>query len=416
LLNKDSSLPIVTVQLYGVGGLLLEERQPEGISAFTASLLTAGTKERSKLDIARAIEDVGGSIQSGSNNNTYYVAIKVLKEDLGLALSILSDVVQNAQYPQEEIEKKRVETLSAIQSLDENWQIELFRLFKKNYFQNSPYGHERLGTIESVKAITREQLLTFYRRMANPGSSVLAVYGDFDPDSLLPQIQQKFAGWNTPPHQLSSWPNDTQPLNSSRLVEKKNEKTSAALFVGTNGLEIDSADRPALDLLNTILSGAGTPSGRLFEAMRGGKEDLVYLVGSFPFYGKNAGYFGILTQTTMGNLEKVQEIILHNLKRLQDEKVPGEELEGARNSLLTAHRMGLESITARAQSAAVNEALGLGYDYDEQYDKLIAGVDAEQIQQVAKKLLTHTLTIRTIPEHPVEALSIPPRADDLKVK
>jgi len=416
LLNKDSSLPIVTLQLYGLGGLLLEEQQPAGISAFTASLLTAGTIERSKLDIARAIEDVGGSIQSGSNNNTYYVSVKVLKEDLQLALNILADVVQNAQYPQEEIEKKRIETLSAIQSLDENWQIELFRLFKKNYFQNSPYGHERLGTIESVKLFTRAQLLTFYRLMVNPGSSALAVYGDLDAGTLLPQIEQAFADWETKPYQPPDWPNETDPLKTSQVVEKKNEKTSASLFVGTNGLDIGNADRPVLDLLNAILSGAGTPSGRLYEAMRGGTEDLVYLVGSFPFYGKNAGYFGIITQTTLGNLEKVQEIIIQNLKRLQDEKVSDEELEGAKNILLTAHRMDLESISSRAQSAAVNEVLGLGYDYDQRYAKLVEEVDAEKIQQLAKKLLTHALIVRTIPEHPIEVLSIPPQADDLKVQ
>ncbi|MGA7875168.1 MAG: pitrilysin family protein [Desulfoferrobacter sp.] len=416
LLKPDSSLPMVTVQLYGLGGLLLEAGQPAGISAFTSSLLTAGTVERSKLDIAKAIEDVGGSIQSGSNNNTYYVTIKVLKDDLDLALNILSDILRNSQFSEQEIEKKRIETLLEIQTLDENWQIEIFRLFKKNYFQNSPYGHERLGTADSVKELTREQLVAFYHKMVNPHSSVLAVYGDFAPEKVFTEIQTKLSGWNPKPSLPKTWPTETEPLKSNRTVEKKNEKTSAALFIGTDGLGLDSRSRPVLDVLNTILSGAGSPSGRLFEGLRGGKEDLVYVVGSFPFYGKDAGYFGVITQTTMANLEKVESIILHNLERLQQERVSDEELKIAKNMLLTAHRMGLESLTARAQSAAVNEALGLGWDYDQKYTKLVKEVEAKQIQDLAKELFAHTLTIKTMPENPVEALPVPHPANDVKMQ
>lgn len=416
LLKPDNTLPIVTLQLYGVGGLALEAGQPAGISEFVSSLLTAGTKARSKLDIARAIEDVGGSIQSGSNNNTYYVTINILKDDLDLALDILSDIVQNSQFPQQEIDKKRIETLLAIQTLDENWQIEIFRLFKKNYFKNSPYGHERLGTAETVKALTREELLSFYRKMVNPYSSALAVYGDFASEKVLTEIQNKFSGWKRQASLPQTWPNETAPLESNRAIEKKNEKTSAALFIGTNGLDLDSLKRPVLDVLNTILSGAGSPSGRLFEGLRGGKEDLVYVVGSFPFYGKDAGYFGIITQTTFGNLGKVEEIIFDNLQRLQREPVSDEELKTAKNLLLTAHRMSLESLTARAQSAAVNETLGLGWNYDKEYTKLVEAVDAQQIQDLAKELFTHTLVIKTIPENPVEALPVPPPTDDVKMQ
>jgi len=416
LLKQDNSLPIVTLQLYGLGGLAFEQGQPAGISALTSSLLTAGTKERSKLNIARAMEDVGGSIQSGSNNNTYFISIKVLKDDLSMALDILADIVQNSQFPKEEVEKKRVDTLRAISALDESWQSEIFRLFKKNYFKDSPYSNERLGTIESVQSITREQIIDFYRQMVNPHNSVLAVYGDFDVNKLSSEIERSFGGWNFPNFQPQTWKNETQQLASNLLVEQKNEKTSAALMIGTNGLDIDSKERPVLDVINTILSGAGTPSGRLFDALRGGQEDLVYLVGSFPFYGINAGYFGIITQTTMGNLENVQQIIVQNLQRLQTEQVSNEELKIAKNILLTAHHMGLESLGSQAQSAAVNEVLGMGWRYDQKYPELIEKVGTDEIQNLAKKLFTHTLVIRTIPEHPVEALPIPPQPDDLKVR
>lgn len=414
LLKQDNSLPLVTLQLYGVGGLAMQQGQPAGISALTSALLTAGTKKRSKMDIARAIEDVGGSIQSGSNNNTYFVSLRVLKDDLDMALNILADIVQNAQFPQQEIDKKRVDTLRAISSLDESWQTEIFRLFKKNYFKDSPYSQERLGTIESVEAITRDQIVEFFRQMVNPHNSVLAVYGDFDAKTVAKEIEKAFAGWKGQDLQPKISKKETQSLTADRSVEKKNEKTSAALMIGTNGLDIDSERRPVLDVINTILSGAGTPSGRLFESLRGGQEDLVYLVGSFPFYGKNAGYFGVITQTTLDNLEKVQRIILQNLQRLQTEPVSAEELKIAKNILLTAHQMDQEGVSSQAQSAAVNETLGLGWDYDGKYQELIEQVRIDDIQKLAKELFTNSLVVRIIPERPVEALPIPVQPDDLK--
>lgn len=414
LVKRDTSLPRVTIQLYGLGGLLLEQSQPPGISLFTASLLTAGTQKRNKLQIARAIEDIGGDIQSSSDNNTYHVAIRVLKEDLDLALDVLADVVRNSQFPKEEIEKKRQEMLLAIKRQDQSWQAEIMRLFKQSYFENSSYGHDRLGTVESVQSFTREQLIAFYRRMVNPHHSVLAVYGDVDTEKTAARIRDKFKTWSgqpTPPPELND---ETHPLASDRSVEKKNEKTSASLFIGTNGLGIHSPQRPVLDLLDAVLSGANNPYGLLFEALRGGKEDLVYVVSAFPFYGDKAGYFGVITQTTLGNLDKVQSIVMDKLRLMASQPVSDDDLRTAKNMVLAMHSMSMENLGTQAQSAAVNEVMGLGWSYDQQYPELIQNVTAEEIHELAKELFEHTLTVRTIPEHPVEILEAAPPKSDIK--
>lgn len=407
LLKRDDSLPLVTIQLYGLGGLLLEDSQKPGISAFTASLLTAGTQKRSKLEIAQAIESVGGAISGSSGNNTYNVSIKILKDDLDLALDILSDVVLNARFPEEEIEKKRQEILLAIQRQDEDWEGEIMRIFRENYFEHHSYGHNILGTNESVKSFSRSDIVHFFHRMVQPGHSVLAVYGDIDPTSVQKKIQQKFEAWKGEPVKLSEVKEQIPDLQTDRKVEKKNEKTSAALFIGTNGLALNDQERPVLDVIDALISGINYPSGRLHEALRGGNADLVYVIHAFPFYGVGTGYFGILTQTTMGNVEKVREIIIQNLARLKDEPVSQEELQSAIDMVITMHHLNLETLDAQGQSTAVNEILGLGWDYDQRYPELLRSVQAGDIQKLAQKLFAHTLLVRTLPEKPVEAL-IPP--------
>ncbi len=410
LLKADRSLPFVTIQLYGPGGLIMEKDAPPGISAFTASLLTAGTQKRSKLDIMRAIESVGGSIGAGSESNTYHVSVKVLKEDLDLALDILSDVVQNARFPEEEIARRRQDTLLAIQQQDENWQSEIGRMFKKNYFTNHPYAHDRLGTAESVKSFTRADILNFYHRMVDPSGAVLAVYGDINPDVVKTKIKNKFVGWKSSGQvALPQLPEETNQVSEDRVVEKKNEKSSAALFIGTDGLAISDKERAALDVLDSVLSGISYPTGRLEHALRGGNLDLVYTVHAFPFYGVNAGFFGVVTQTTLGNLPRVQDIILQNIKRLTEEPVPEGELETGKGIVVTMHHLGLESLGSQAQSAAVNEVLGLGWDYSKRYPEMVKAVTAQDVQNIAKKLFEHTLIVRTIPENPVEIMEAVPR-------
>jgi zinc protease len=404
VLKEDASLPVVNIQLYGLGGLLLEPSQQQGLSAFTTSLITAGTGSRSKLDIVSAIEDVGGSIGSRSDNSTYHVAIKVLREDLDTALDILSDIVRNATFPEAEIEKKRKEFLLAIQKQQESWQYELMDLFKKNYFSKSPYEHDRLGTEQSIRSLTRDDIVEFYRRMVNPSHSVIAIYGDIRADELLSKLKERFEPWQGDRVALQAWPDETHPLAANRTVEKKTEKTSASIFVGTNGLEISSEKRPLLDVLDAVLAGTSYPGGRLFEALRGGREDLVYLVGATPFYGMKAGFFGVISQTTLGNLDKVQKVILSHLKRVQDEPVPAKELETAKDMILTTHHLEQESLDSQAQNAAVDEALGLGWDYETRYPEMIRKVTARDVQNLAREILAHTLVVRTIPEKPVEIL------------
>ena len=402
LVKQDASLPLVTIQLYGLGGLLLEAPEQPGISNFTASLVTASTSVRSRQEILQAIEGMGGIISCGSQNNTYSITIKVLKDDLDQVLDILADVVKNAAFPEEEIERKREEILLAIQKIDESWQMEINRLFERNYFKNHPYAHDRLGTSDAVKSYTRQDLLDFYHRMMDPKRAVLAVYGDIESGATLEKIREKFKDWQPQSQTAPEWPDETHPLTAERTVEKASEKSSAALFIGMNGLDIRDAQRPVMDVLNALLSGIGQPSGRLFDALRGGDKDLVYVVHAYPFYGMNGGYFGVITQTTTGNLDRVQQIILDKLKGVTIEPISAEELERAKEMVLGMHRQTLETVDTQAWSAAFNELLGLGWDYDKRYPDLIRSVRAEDIQSLAGRLFEHPLLVRTIPEKPVE--------------
>ena len=195
LLKRSEAAPIVALSFVVKGGLRFEPADKPGLSHFMASLLTKGTKNRSKIELAKAIEDLGGSIQSGSGNNTVSISVVVLKEHLDVALDVLSDVVLNPTFPEDEIEKQRQERLLAIERLDEQWTTEITRLFKRHYYQKHPYKHDVIGSAEAVKGFSREEIREFYRSIMLPNNAVLAVFGDIDARDVTTRVKASFGAF-----------------------------------------------------------------------------------------------------------------------------------------------------------------------------------------------------------------------------
>ena len=407
LLKRNPSVPIVNFQVFGLGGQRFEPEHLEGVSSFTMELLTKGTRSRTKGDIAATIENLGGSLDSGSGRNTYYVSLSVLKDDADIGLELLADVLQNPSFPEEEIEKQKTDTLLAIRRLDESWENEVARVFRKHYYKHHPYKNDIIGTEEAISNMSRTDIMNFYQQMVMPNNAVLSVFGDMDPDKMATEVMSALGKWKKSKVTEPVISKITAPLARSERIEKKTDKVSAAIYLGTNGITLEDPERPTLDVIDAVVSGIGYPSGWLHEALRGGNRSLVYVVHAFPSAGIDGGHFAIITQTTMANYEKVVEIILAKLKKIQQQPLTREELSAAKNMVVTMHEMSLETNGAQARSAAVNEVLGLGYDWDNRYPKLVEQVSAEDVLKLARKLFHHYLLVSAIPEKPVEAI-IPP--------
>jgi len=407
LLKRNPSVPIVDFQVFGLGGQRFEPEGSQGISSFTMGLLTKGTKARSKGEIAETIERLGGSLGSGSGRNTYYASLSVLKDDADTGLKLLADVLQNPSFPQKEIDKQRQDTLLAIRRLDENWQNEVARLFRQRYYQQHPYQHDIIGTEEAIQNMTRADIQNFYHQIVMPNNTVLAIFGDIDSEEMAEKVKSLFGKWRSEKLLEPTIQDATAPLTASDQIQKKTDKVSAAIFVGTNGMTLRDSDQPTVAVIDAVLSGISYPSGWLHESLRGGDRSLVYVIHGFPSFGIDGGHFGIITQTTMANYDKVVKIILEKLKKIQQKPLEAEELAAAKNMVITMHEMSQETNGAQARSDAINELLGLGYDWDSRYPELIRKVTAEDVLRVARRLFRHHLLVSTIPEKPVEAI-IPP--------
>ncbi|MBW1979757.1 MAG: insulinase family protein [Deltaproteobacteria bacterium] len=416
LVKRNPTVPIVNFQVFGLGGQLVEPKDLAGVSYATMKLLTKGTRHRSKRQIAETVENLGGSLAAGSGRNTYYVSLALLKDDFDTGLNLLADVLMEPTFPQEEIDKQRQDTLLQIRQLDEDWQQEVARLFRQHFYDGHPYARDIIGTEEAVNSMTRADIVKFYRRTVEPNNMVLAIFGDIELAQVLSRVNKVFAKWQAGSPVRPLQPQQFPRLERNEEFHKKTDKVSAAIYVGSNGLAVTDRERPALDVIDAVISGIGYPSGWLQDALRGGDRSLVYVVHGFPVYGIGGGHFGIISQTTMANYQKVVDIILANLKKIQEKPLTAEELKEVRNMCITMHEMGLETNGAQARSAALNEVLGLGYDWDSRYAELINKVTAEEVLELARKLFAHHMLVSTIPEHPVEAVIPPERRKRMHVR
>ena len=399
ILKPDHKLPMVAIEFHGLGGELLDPPNKPGLSHLTASLLTAGTESYTRSDIFRIIESKGGKIGAGSGRNSYFVSMKVLADDLPLAIDILSEIVSKATFPDQELDKKRQEILLAIDRTRENWQEELSVIFHENFFKNHPYRFHPLGTKESVSGMTKADVIECYHRMVTPSRSVLAVFGDFNEEEILRLLEEKLSSWK---QESTSFPYPSEaelsPKDKDSSVVVKTSKTAVGIIVGTSGLEMSDPRRATLDVIDANISGIGYPSGRLHEALRGGNQNLVYVVHAFPFYGIKGGYFAVIAQTAPEYRERVKAIIFQELQKTATTLLSLQDISTAKNIILTMESLSLEDISSQAKDAALHEALGLGWDFRKKLHGKLEQVTPEAVIKLAKELFERTLTVETIPQ------------------
>ncbi|MDX9703606.1 MAG: pitrilysin family protein [Candidatus Auribacterota bacterium] len=398
LFKSVKNYPLVHFTMFLNGGLIYEDSGSNGISDFVSKMLTRGTTTRSKDDIARIIENIGGQLSSSSGNNTCDVRCTVMTQDVYTGVELLADVVLYPSFPQAEIDKLKNDTLLAIEKLDESWSTEVTRFFKQNYFKDHPYKYDNIGTVESINALTRNDIESFYKKIYVPSNMVLAVYGNFDETAILNEIKAIFeplpAG-TLPPVAIPDEKGDQ--LKESVSLEKISDKYSATIMVGYPGISIDSNDKFAFDVIDAAISGIGYPSGWLQDRLRGGNSNLVYLVHAFPQFGISAGFFAVLTQTTVNNYHKVMEIITSSIEELKEKGLSDDELKLAKNTCITMNDLSRETIASQSYNDALYEILGLGYEYDFRYSELINSVTAEDILRVANRYFTKNLTVTVFP-------------------
>jgi zinc protease len=382
ILKENKRLPEVSMLGAFLGGKRLEKDGEWGISGFVAEMLTRGTKKRTTADIAGTVESWAGSLEGFSGRNSLGVSGKFLSQDLYAGLELFSDLILNADFPPEEIEKVREDILAAIKAKKDRPTAQLFELFYETLYPHYPYGHPATGTIETISHMTRKDLKTWYNAIRIPSNFVLAVVGDLERDQLIPYLETLFGPFKASTATLPAIKPEP-PLTSVRTAHLKRPGAQTHLSVGYLGAGLKSSDNPPMALVDTALSGMG---GRLFQRLRDQKS-LAYSVTAFRSPGLETGAFGVYLACDPTKLSQARKAIFHELTLLREKGLTDKELTAAKRYLLGNFKIGMQTNGSQAMQMALNELYGLGYDHMTQYIKQIESVTREDVNGAVKDII-----------------------------
>ena len=383
VVKRNDSVPLVSMRLAFLGGLLAETKETQGISSFVAGMLERGTQQRSASQIAAEVEGIAGSLGGFSGRNSFGVTAEFLKESFDSGLELFADVVLHPAFPTDEIEKLRTEVLAAIDRREDNLQAKAFEIFGEALYAEHPYRFPALGTRWSVFRFDRKMLENYYRTYAGPRAGVIGVVGDVDPDGVVEALGSYFADWEDPENQ--PLPNRSLPDAPTRVekVELEKNRQQTHIVFGFLGISIKDPDVPALDVLTQILSGQG---GRLFLELRD-RQSLAYSVGAFSIEGLDPGAFGIYIGCAPDKREAAIAGIRKELERIIEDPITPVELERAKSYLIGSNAIALQRYRTQATLLALDEVYGMGATHHLRYPGAIESITADDVKRVAQRLI-----------------------------
>ncbi|PVA05769.1 M16 family metallopeptidase [Thalassorhabdomicrobium marinisediminis] len=321
-----------------------ERPEQNGIAHFLEHMAFKGTERRSALQIAEAIEDVGGYINAYTSREMTAYYARVLENDVPLALDVIADILLNPALEQSEIEVERGVILQEIgQALDTPDDI-IFDWLQEEAFPQQALGRTILGPTDRVSSFSRADLATFIKEQYGPEQMILSAAGAVDPDKLLAQAEKLFGGMTRRKSAPTAEP-ATFAGGERRVVKPLEQAHFALAFEGPDYRDpgIYAAQ------IHAIAMGGGM-SSRLFQELRENRG-LCYTIFAQAGAYADTGMLTVYAGTSGDQLGELATLTVDELKRAADD-MSAEEVARARAQMKAGMLMGLESPSNRAERLA----------------------------------------------------------------
>ena len=368
--EQMSGLKSASVGIWINTGGRNETLKQNGIAHFLEHMAFKGTQSRSALDIAQAIENVGGYINAYTSKEMTAYYARVLENDVPLAIDVISDILLNPIFDQRELETERGVILQEIgQSLDTPDDV-IFDWLQEAAFPDQPLGRTILGPSELVKNFSREDLLEFVSEQYGPEQMVLSAAGSVDHEKIVSQVKLLF----DKKEPISKAAMISSKYNGGeKQVDKNLEQAHFALAFEAPGYRHETI---YTSQIYSIALGGGM-SSRLFQEIRE-KRGLCYTIFAQGGAYSDTGLLTIYSGTSADSLKDLSDITISEMKRMaiDFEQI---ELDRARVQMKAGLLMGLESASARAERLARMLTI---WDRIPTLDEIVKKIDAVNLNDV----------------------------------
>ncbi len=375
---ENNKLPIVSFSLM-LDRDPIVEGENAGYISMAGDLMRTGTKSKTKDQLDEEIDFIGATI-STSSTGVYASSLKKHSDKL---VEIISDIILNAEFRQNELDKIKKQTLSNLQYAKDEPGAIAGRMTSVLYFgKGHPYAE--FETEESVENITLDLCKQYYQEYFKPNIAYLAIVGDINKSEAEKLVKKYFENWQK--SEVKKFNYETPELpegNVVAIVDRPNAVQSTIRVGHPALLKIGAPDVIPSNLANTVLGGGVF---RLFENLR---EKHAYTYGAYSNLSSDEliGSFTAFADVKNAVTDSAVSEIIYEMKRIRDEKIPEKELQKAKNYTNGNFAISLEKPETIARFAINIERYNLPENYYSDYLKKVATASADEIQQMAQKYI-----------------------------
>jgi len=330
--------------IWVAAGSRSERDNEHGLSHLLEHMAFKGTKTRSAIEIAEEIEAVGGEVNAATSVETTSYYARVLKDDVPLAVDILSDILRNSLFDPAELEREQHVIVQEIGAATDTPDDHVYDLFTEAAFPDQPIGRTILGTPETVEATKPAMLNEYLARHYRGPDLVLSAAGAIDHDALVAIATDKLGAFSSTP--------GPKPVparyRGGDVRQARDHLQETQVMVGFEGRSYAAENYYTAQMLASIMGGG--MSSRLFQEVRE-KRGLCYSVYAFHWGFSDTGMFGVHAATGPEDVAELMPVLIGELERAAQD-ISERELDRARAQLRAGLLMTLESPAARAGQLA----------------------------------------------------------------
>jgi predicted Zn-dependent peptidase len=367
-----------------------------GASHFLEHLLFKGTTRRSALEISATIESVGGEMNAFTSKEYTCFYARVIDTDLPMAIDVVSDLITSSIVSALDVDAERKVVLEEIAMRDDDPSDLVHDLYAETYYGDTQLGRPILGTIKSIKEMTRNSVFNYYKKKYLPQDLVVAVAGNIKHKRVVAMVEEalsrdNFLDVKGAPQIRPNTPVKTKPVQSVGLLTRKTEQ--AHMFYGMEGVARSDERRFAMGVLASALGGG--MSSRLFQEIRE-KRGLAYSVYAYAQQFAGSGQIGFYAGCNPTKAIEVVEIIREVLADVAENGMSYEEIERAKGAVRGSLVLSQEDSGSRMSRIGKNEIVyGQVMGFDDIL-KAISRVNPTDVREIASEYLTKSPTLALV--------------------
>src|SRR5690625_5032592 len=295
VLESVPTVRSVTIGIWVRTGSRQETEQNNGISHFLEHMIFKGTKNRTARQIAEAFDSIGGQVNAFTSKEYTCFYARVLDTYKERALEVLTDMLFNSTFLEEEIEREKKVVMEEIKMYEDTPDDHVHDLLARASFGNHPLRRPIIGSDKQIESFTKQTLTDYMETFYTPSNIVVSIAGNVE-SAFTHKIEAYFSTLNRAGEKSQR----EKPIFQADKITKNKETEQAHLCLGYEGLAIDDSRLPAMLMINSVLGGG--MSSRLLQEVRE-EQGLAYSVFSYHATHLDSGWWTIYAGTSKQQLD-----------------------------------------------------------------------------------------------------------------